>query len=167
MTRNEAIELLKDSKVFVKDKSAEIQQIAFELGFQWNGNDMPAVPLNEDMPFLYFESNMTITCGLSTRNFYSNRRYTELTPETILNITIGDEPPYRPFSDYQECWNEMLNHKPFGWVQHDKLGQMDTVTCLGMSKQYDVHTSFFPYTFAEAFNELKFADGAPFGTKVN
>lgn len=27
---------------------------------------------------------------------------------------IKPEPKYRPFADQEECWQEMLKHKPFG-----------------------------------------------------
>ena len=26
------------------------------------------------------------------------------------------KPTYRPFKNAEECWQEMLKHKPFGWV---------------------------------------------------
>ena len=34
-----------------------------------------------------------------------------------LEYRIKPEPKYRPFTDAGECWKEMLNHKPFGWVK--------------------------------------------------
>ena len=36
-----------------------------------------------------------------------------LSPE---NYRIKPEPKYRPFKTEEECWDEMLNHQPFGWV---------------------------------------------------
>ena len=27
------------------------------------------------------------------------------------------KPEYRPFANAEECWCEMLKHKPFGWVE--------------------------------------------------
>ncbi len=30
---------------------------------------------------------------------------------------VKPEPKYRPFEDADECWQEMLKHQPFGWIQ--------------------------------------------------
>ena len=30
---------------------------------------------------------------------------------------IKPEHTYRPFKNAEECWQEMLNHQPFGWVK--------------------------------------------------
>lgn len=27
------------------------------------------------------------------------------------------KPKYRPFKDAEECWQEMQNHQPFGWIK--------------------------------------------------
>ena len=30
---------------------------------------------------------------------------------------IKPEQKYRPFANVEECWQELLKHKPFGWVK--------------------------------------------------
>ena len=35
---------------------------------------------------------------------------------------IKPEPKYRPFKTQEECWQEMLNHQPFGWLKSKKNG---------------------------------------------
>ena len=41
--------------------------------------------------------------------------------DSIINYQdfyrIKPEPKYRHFANTEECWNEMLKHKPFGWVK--------------------------------------------------
>ena len=32
---------------------------------------------------------------------------------------IKPETTYRPFKDAEECWKEMLKHKPFGWLKSE------------------------------------------------
>ena len=32
---------------------------------------------------------------------------------------IKPETTYRPFKDAEECWAEMLEHQPFGWVNYN------------------------------------------------
>ena len=43
MTRQEAINFLSNKKVYVKDKSEEIQKKLFEIGFMWTAKPMQNV----------------------------------------------------------------------------------------------------------------------------
>ena len=74
---------------------------------------------------------------------------------------IKPEPKYRPFKNQEECWNEMLKHKPFGWVKStisDNLYPIESI-----SDEISYNRTFASYN--EAFNWCKFADGTPFGIK--
>lgn len=76
---------------------------------------------------------------------------------------IKPEPKYRPFANAEECWAEMLNHQPFGWV----VGRRDGVMHLIRSLEYvSVYTSI-QYSFKDAFDKLAFADLVPFGVKID
>lgn len=76
---------------------------------------------------------------------------------------IKPEPKYRPFKDAKECWAEMLNHQPFGWV----VGRRDGVMHLIRGLEYvSVYTSI-QYSFKDAFDKLAFADLVPFGVKID
>lgn len=49
---------------------------------------------------------------------------------------IKPETTYRPFKDAEECWAEMLEHQPFGWVK-DRNGSkfvIENVDSGGLSK---------------------------------
>lgn len=35
---------------------------------------------------------------------------------TSKRFRIKSEPSYRPFRNAEECWQEMLEHVPFGWI---------------------------------------------------
>ena len=77
---------------------------------------------------------------------------------------IKPEPTYRPFKDAEECWNEMLKHQPFGWVK-DRNGSkfvIENVDSRGFVEVYDEGTC----NFKEVFENRTFADGTPFGVKV-
>ena len=77
---------------------------------------------------------------------------------------IKPEPKYRPFKDAEECWAEMLNHQPFGWTK-DRNGSrfvIENVDSRGFVEVYDEGTC----TFNEVFENRTFADGTPFGVKV-
>lgn len=75
---------------------------------------------------------------------------------------IKPEPKYRPFKDAEECWAEMLKHKPFGWVVDRRDGVMYLIRCL---EYVSVYTSI-QYSFKDAFDKFAFADLVPFGVKV-
>ena len=77
---------------------------------------------------------------------------------------IKPEPKYRPFKDAEECWHEMQKHQPFGWVK-DRNGSkfvIENVDSRGFVEVYDEGTC----NFNEVFENRTFADGLPFGVKV-
>ena len=81
-------------------------------------------------------------------------------PSFIKNVKyrVKPEPEYRPFKDRDECYEIMLYHKPFGWVT-DKLNlERFNINSVGES-------GVGGYTYKQAFKELTFADGTPFGIK--
>lgn len=79
------------------------------------------------------------------------------------NYRIKPEPKYRPFKTNEECWEEMLKHKPFGWVKDiSSIQSIIHINNDGIIANNGVANSY--YTFKKSFN-LKFADGTPFGIK--
>lgn len=80
------------------------------------------------------------------------------------NFRIKPDPKYRPFKNPKECWDEMLKHKPFGIT-------VSTNECnySAFKSLCDDGCDFFGYeneTFESAFVDIQFADGTPFGVKV-
>jgi len=77
---------------------------------------------------------------------------------------IKPEPKYRPFKDAEECWQEMQKHQPFGYT-YDRFNNIrdciTKVTTTGVA--YDSPTVI---SFEEVFDRFVFADGVPFGVKV-
>ena len=71
-------------------------------------------------------------------------------------------PGYRPFENYEECWYEMLRHKPFSWVID---GNMTRKLIIEVSK-YNLHTKEAKHNFNTAFTCFKFVDGTPFGKRI-
>lgn len=78
---------------------------------------------------------------------------------------IKPEPKYRPFKDAEECWNEMRKHYPFGWVKLKTTGKYfiqkavgDFLAVVGLDDR--------PTSYDKLFEEYTFADGVPFGVKV-
>ena len=75
---------------------------------------------------------------------------------------IKPEPKYRPFKSQEECWQEMLNHQPFGWVKapNGELFCIDKVFDEGVVYK---HSSCRFDEYLEG--NYTFTDGTPFGVK--
>lgn len=167
MTREQAIEFLRFTKVYVKDKSKEIQQKAFELGFRWlYSRDNDGLALEHlDAPFILFAGKVMHPCCDVERFNYDDSK--EITAEEILAITIEDEPKptYRPFKNADECWNEMQKHEPFGWVKSDLPNGTYNYALLTFFDNIEVKTQEDIFYYDEAFDMITFADGTLFGIK--
>lgn len=96
--------------------------------------------------------------------------WTEMTEIEFWNNTeyrIKPEPKYRPFKDAEECWEEMQKHQPFGVVKDKYFTNYQThraFTCL-IARGCDFG-GYEDETFGSCFENLLFADGLPFGVKV-
>lgn len=82
-----------------------------------------------------------------------------------IEYRIKPEPKYRPFKDEEECWQEMLKHQPFGYT-YDRFNNIrDSITKVATTGvSYDSPTVVI--SFEEVFDKFVFADGVPFGIKV-
>lgn len=86
--KQEAIDLLKNRKVYVNGKSKEIQEKLFKLGFKWYNNVREIQ--YENSPFIFIHDNMAITEGMNMKSFMSHN-YTEISYEEIITMDIVDE----------------------------------------------------------------------------
>ena len=80
----------------------------------------------------------------------------------IENYRIKPKPRYRPFKTQEECWQEMLKHKPFGWVKEissEMLYLINGISNMSIVIMEDINS------FKEAMNIYEFKDGTPFGIK--
>ena len=82
--------------------------------------------------------------------------------DTEYRIKPG--PTYRPFKDAEECYNEMLKHKPFGWLKNKEDGHYPLVTAIDVDHiSLNAHTGWL---FSDVMKLYTFADGTPFGIKA-
>lgn len=77
---------------------------------------------------------------------------------------IKPEPKYRPFANAEECLAEMQKHQLFGWVKNQGLYRniANVMSCsitFADNEARDVN-------YEQAFKNYTFADGTPFGVKV-
>ena len=81
-----------------------------------------------------------------------------------LEYRIKPEQKCRPFKDAEECWQEMQKHQPFGYTYDRFNGIRDCITKVATTGvSYDSPTVI---SFEEVFDKFVFADGVPFGIKV-
>jgi len=92
--------------------------------------------------------------------------------DTLIGKTDGyrikSEPKYRPFANAEECWAEMLKHQPFGWTIDKAFPTKECITNV-ISKGIvygKIESKEDIMSFEAVFNYFKFADGTPFGIKV-
>lgn len=89
--------------------------------------------------------------------------------DTLIGKTDGyrikPESTYRPFKDAEECWKEMQKHQPFikyKIIESDK----DVYLIIQRIKIDGIETDVERLNFETAFERFTFADGTPFGVKV-
>ena len=76
-----------------------------------------------------------------------------------LEYRLKTEPKYLPFANAEECWQELLKHKPIGWVKDTESNEYLNVYCISNSaSSIDL--------FCRMFKRCIFIDGSPFGVKV-
>lgn len=72
---------------------------------------------------------------------------------------------YRPFANVEECWTEMKKHQPFGWVRDKKDGYYVLITAVD-NGDYMSLSGNSGWSFYSLMKDYIFADGTPFGVKV-
>lgn len=105
--------------------------------------------------------------GVTKDGWFEFNDWTEMKElEYWVNVDyrIKPEPKYRPFKDAKECWAEMQKHQPFGWVK-DKDTQKFLV-CKALGKLFFIGIEDKPYNYKEVLRDYTFADGTPFGMKM-
>lgn len=82
-----------------------------------------------------------------------------------IQYRVKPEPTYRPFKDAKECWQEMLKHQPVGFMKFkDTESGYYMLTGIARGLGVGINDSLFSYD--RVFDDYTFADGLPFGVKV-
>lgn len=79
---------------------------------------------------------------------------------------IKPEQKYRSFKDAEECWNEMQKHQPFGWVINKNTGRKHCITAIHETSNEVFIADDTWKDFYKIKKNYTFADGVPFGVKV-
>lgn len=80
----------------------------------------------------------------------------------LTKYRIKPKDKYRPFKNGEECFNEIMNHHPFGWVKNKKNSIYNLITRIEGS---GIYFGFEDFSFDQIYLKHSFADGTPFGIK--
>lgn len=94
MTKKEAQDSLRNTKVYVNGKSKNIQEKLFEIGVQWSTGS--SIVKYTERPFLYIDHDLKMTHELDME-YFNNSPLMEITADYILNIQINEIPQFKPF----------------------------------------------------------------------
>lgn len=83
-----------------------------------------------------------------------------------FKFRIKPEPKYRPFSNAEECWQEMLRHEPFGWIKGKEGWQHSLITSIVADEEDVSINGINGFVLDEIMEHYTFSDGTPFGVKV-
>ena len=91
--------------------------------------------------------------------------------ESTYKYRIKPEPKCRPFKSQEECWNEMMKHRPFGWLKSKMNGRFSCIGEVYGSDEFE--TVYIALSTSESlsrssdsmFEQYTFDDGTPFGIK--
>lgn len=87
--------------------------------------------------------------------FWSNTEY-----------RVKPEPKFRPFKDAKECWQEMQKHQPFGWIKGKEGEYYSLITSIIANEEEVYINGISGFVLDEIMEHYTFADGLPFGVKV-
>lgn len=101
--------------------------------------------------------------GTDVPNDWTEMKEIEYLNNTEYRIKPGVK--YRPFANAEECWNEMKKHQPFGWVKDNETQSFFVCKAFG-NLLFSIGIEDKPYNYNEVLRDYTFADGTPFGIKV-
>lgn len=82
-----------------------------------------------------------------------------------LEYRIKPESKYRPFANAEECWKEMFNHKPFGWIKDKVNNRRILITSVDSGVWGNSLNGNKGWSMEGLMRNFTFADGTPFGVK--
>ena len=80
-----------------------------------------------------------------------------------IQYRVKPESKLRPFKDAEECWQEMQKHQPFGWVKSTLFKDFALVKRVN-TLYVEINRDIIDYK--DSLEKFTFADGTPFGVKL-
>ena len=119
-----------------------------------------------------FAEGKVIECRIKPSALSKSRQdmneWTEMKEIEFWNNTeyrVKSEPKYRPFKNEEECWQEIRKHDTF--IKYKVIeSSKDVYLIIQRIKTDGIETDVERLDFETAFEWFTFADGTPFGVKV-
>ena len=119
-----------------------------------------------------FAEGKVIECRIKPSALSKSRQdmneWTEMKEIEFWNNTeyrVKSEPKYRPFKNAEECWQEIRKHDTF--IKYKVIeSSKDVYLIIQRIKTDGIETDVERLDFETAFEWFTFADGTPFGVKV-
>lgn len=106
--------------------------------------------------------------GVTKDGWFEFNDWTEMKElEYWVNVEyrIKPEPKFRPFANAEECWQEIRKHELF--IKYKTIeSSKDVYLIIQRIKTDGIETDVERLDFETAFEWFTFADGTPFGVKV-
>lgn len=83
----------------------------------------------------------------------------------VKDYRIKPSSTYRPFANKEECWQEILKHQPVGYLKDKEDGSFVFVTSVNKENCVKLNGNN-AWLNVDVIKYYTFADGAPFGVKV-
>ena len=119
-----------------------------------------------------FAEGKVIECRIKPSALSKSRQdmneWTEMKEIEFWNNTeyrVKSEPKYRPFKNAEECWQEIRKHDTF--IKYKVIeSSKDVYLIIQRIKTDGIETDVERLDFETDFEWFTFADGTPFGVKV-
>jgi hypothetical protein len=123
------------------------------------GNNMNREQAKKMLPIIQaFAEDKTVQFKWSNGAWIDFEKGDEIDPMVLMekpqNYRVKPNSEYRPFKNTEECWQEMLKHKPFGWVKYKEENKYTTYCNINDNCDFQAD-----------FEDFNFTDGTPFGIK--
>ena len=102
--------------------------------------------------------------GLEDMNYWTEMN--EIEHWNNIQYRVKPEPTYRPFANAEECWAEMQKHQPFGWIKGKEGEHHFLITSIIADEEEVYINGISGFVLDEIMEHYTFADGLPFGVKV-
>lgn len=102
--------------------------------------------------------------GLEDMNYWTEMN--EIEHWNNIQYRVKPEPTYRPFANAEECWAEMQKHQPFGWIKGKEGEHHSLITSIIADEEEVYINGISGFVLDEIMEHYTFADGLPFGVKV-
>ena len=80
-----------------------------------------------------------------------------------VDYRIKPESKYRPFTNAEECWQEMQKHQPFGWIKGKEGWYHSLITSIIADEEEVYINGISGFVLDDIMEHYTFSDGTPFG----